>query len=264
MHGSDRVKESRWVMLQTPGWNTATLGVAAMILVQLAVIQVWRSAGDGAVERIYFDGGLSLGGISAGMVWQFFTHAWLHGSWSHLISNALLFYYAAARLSHVLSGKRIFVLFLISSVGSGIAHVAAQVIFPALAGGILVGASGGIMGMLFGYFALSPGSRMLFLPISAKNLAKGFLISSAFLFLVTPALEVPLMADLGRWLAGLLGQEIFQWAHLAHFVGALLGWVLIDRFFPKLLTREDLERMRAQDEISAELRRGMVDPEEGA
>lgn len=170
------------------------------------------------------------------------------------MTNAFLFYYAAARLSHVLSNQRIAVLFLISSLGAGIAQVLSQALFPALQGGVLVGASGGIMGMLLGFFALSPDSRMLLLPVSARNMAKGFLISSALFTVVNPALGLPLVSDLGIWLGGLLGEEVFQIGHLAHFVGGLLGWTCIGRFFPKLLTRQDLARMRLDEEVTSELR----------
>ena len=107
------------------------------------------------------------------------------------------------------------------------------------------------MGMLLAFFALSPDSKMLFLPVSARNLGKGVLISSAFLFLVTPGLNLPLMSNLGLWLEGAFGPILFQMAHLAHFIGGLLGWVMIPRFFPRLLTSEDLIRMRNEQELAA-------------
>jgi len=102
--------------------------------------------------------------------------------------------------------------------------------------------------MLLGYFSLSPGSRMLFIPASARNLAKGLLISSSFLFLISPGLHLPLFSQIGTWLEGRVGPELFHISHLAHFTGGLMGWVLISRFFPRLLTREDLTRMRREGE----------------
>jgi positive regulator of sigma E activity len=85
---------------------------------------------------------------------------------------------------------------------------------------------------------------MIILNISARNLSKGVLVSSALLFLMTPWLGIPLFADLGRWLESALGNFIFQTAHLVHFVGGILGWVLIVRFLPRLLSSDDLARMR--------------------
>ena len=252
-------QESRWVMLQRPGLNTATEGVLVMILVHLMVIVTGMKYGGDGVELIYHQAGLRWFGFSSGKVWQLFTHAWLHGNWEHLLINAFLFYYASARLSHVLSSRRIFVLFLLTSVGAGLSHLLMQFAFPAMSQNILVGASGGITGMLLAYFALSPGSRMLILPVSARNLAKGVLISSALLTVMTPALGLPLLSDAGSWLEGLLGEQIFQVSHLAHFTGGLLGWVFIGHFFPKLLTREDLVRMRVELETNRELQVAKID-----
>ena len=61
---------------------------------------------------------------------------------------------------------------------------------------------------------------------------------------MTPWLEIPLLADLGRWLEFVVGNFIFETAHLVHFVGGILGWILIDRFLPRLLSSDDLARMR--------------------
>ncbi|MFT7303357.1 MAG: membrane associated rhomboid family serine protease [Akkermansiaceae bacterium] len=238
-----------WVMLQNPGLNIATFGVLIMVAVHLSTYSIFRLEGQAGVNSFYLTGGLSWEGIKEGRIWALFTHNWLHGNWSHLFLNGILFYYASARLSHVLSSWRILTLFLICGMGAGLVHVVAQAIFPGLPSLPLVGASGGIFGMLLGFFALSPDSRMLLIPASARNLAKGILISSSFLFIVTPGLNLPLMADLGRWLEGAFGPKLFQMAHLAHFVGGLLGWALILKFFPRLLTREDLEKMRLEREL---------------
>ena len=106
------------------------------------------------------------------------------------------------------------------------------------------------MGLLLGYFAISPDSKMILLKISARNLSKGVLVSSVLLFVMTPWLEIPLLGDLGRWLESAIGPFIFQTAHLVHFVGGLLGWVLIGRFFPRLLSTDDLIRMRVESETN--------------
>ncbi len=231
-------------MLRSPGLNVATFGGLTMVAVHLAALAIHRLWGMEALQSFYLHGGLSWEGIQQGQIWKLFTHSWLHGNWPHLSLNVFLFYYAAARLSHVLSSWRIFGLFLICAFGSGIAHVATQAVFADLPKGLLVGASGGLMGMLLGFFALSPESRMLLIPVSARNLAKGILISSSFLFIITPGLSLPLLSELGLWLEEGFGPSLFKISHLAHFVGGFLGWALIPRFFPRLLTLDDLTRMR--------------------
>jgi membrane associated rhomboid family serine protease len=237
-----------WVMLQAPGVNAATLGVLIMIAVHLTVLSVYKLWGTTAGDLLYYRGGLSWDGVRNGQIWQLFTHNWFHGTWLHLALNAALFYYAAARLSHVLGSLRILILFLICGMGAGLVHILSQAAFPGLPGQPLVGASGGVMGMLLGFFALSPESRMLLIPVSARNLAKGVLISSSLLFIMTPGLNLPFMADFGLWMEGACGESLFHIAHLVHFVGGLLGWVMILRFFPRLLDSNDLARMRGESE----------------
>ena len=237
----------RWVMLQAPGWNVATVGALLMIAVHLSLWALYRNGEQILVGQIYHEwGGLSRDELVSGKIWQLITHSWLHVSVMHLGINVLLFYYAAARLSHFLSGYRIMGLFFLSGVLSGLAHVLAQFAFPALPG--LVGSSGGLTGLLLGFFAVSPDSRMFFFHISAGNLSKGILIASAFLFLVSPALDLPVVSNLGRILEMGFGPALFQAAHLVHFVGGLTGWCLISKFLPRLLSHEDLARMRLENE----------------
>jgi len=231
-----------WVMLQKPGVNTATFGVLIMVSVQLVLALVLRWKGAGALNIAYLEGGLSWQGIVSGRVWQLFTHICLHGNWIHLAVNALLFYYGAARLSHIFSNQRICCLFFVCGLGSGLSHIVVQAFVPGIPP--LVGASGGVTGLLLGFFSISPDSKMIILNISARNLSRGVLVSSALLFLMTPWLGIPLFADLGRWLESAVGNFIFQTAHLVHFVGGFLGWILIGRFLPRLLSSDDLARMR--------------------
>ena len=256
MDKSDEEK-GKWVLLQAPGFNCATIGSVTMIIIHILVMStggVFPDGAEGGLRSLYIQLGLTWEGVSSGHVWQLFTYFWLHGNWGHLVLNVILFYYSCARLSHVLSSSRILVLFLAVSIGSGLIHISAQAVFDGMPRDPLVGASGGIMGLLLAYFALSPGSRMLLIPVSANNLAKGILIASALLFVATPSLGIPFLNDLGGGLVDLLGPGLFQIAHLLHFSGGLIGWVSIPRFFPKLLTLEDLVRMRNQSEIVAQLR----------
>lgn len=233
---------SGWVMLQMPGVNTATFGVLIMVSVHLALVLLLRWQGMDALHLAYLEGGLSWQGVISGRVWQLFSHIWFHGNWIHLTINALLFYYAAARLSHVLSNWRIFTLFTVCGVGAGLSHIIFQAVVPGIPP--LVGASGGVTGLLLGFFSISPDSKMILLNVSARNLSKGVLVSSALLFLMTPWLEIPLLADLGYWLESAVGNFIFRTAHLVHFVGGILGWILVGRFLPRLLSSDDLARMR--------------------
>jgi membrane associated rhomboid family serine protease len=250
LHNREVGGGSRFVMLQAPGLNTATLGVLLMVAIHLMILASYHWGGRELVESIYLDwAGLSWEGVRSGRIWQLVTHAFLHGSLLHLAINALLFYYAAARLSHFMSSWRIAGLFFICAIGSGVAHLVAQSLFPQLS--VLVGASGGITGLLLGFFSISPDSRMMLLHVSAGNLCKGILIASAFLFVVSPDVGFPVVSNLGFLLERIFGPAIFQAAHLVHFTGGIMGWFLIGRFLPRLLNRDDLVRMRMEGEARA-------------
>jgi len=151
-----------------------------------------------------------------------------------------------------LSNWRVFSLFMVCGVGSGLAHVISQAFFPEIPA--VIGASGGVTGLLLGFFSISPDSRMILLNISARNLSKGVLISSALLFVMSPWLNLPFLAGLGHWLGAAIGDFVFKAAHLVHFAGGLLGWTMIARFFPKLLTSGDLSRMRLEREVNRVIR----------
>lgn len=240
-------------MLQRPGFNVATVGSVVLVVIHLIIFStggIYSNESEGGLRDVIVLGGLSWDGVASGQVWQIFTYLWLHGGWGHLIVNVVLFYYGCARLSHVLSEPRILALFLATGIGSGLIHIFAQAVFPGLSRDPLVGASGGVMGLILAYFALSPGSRMLLIPVSASNLAKGVLIASSLLFMLTPSLGVPLFRDLGQGLVDLFGEGVFRIAHLLHFSGGLIGWIAIPGFFPKLMTLEDLVRMRKKSELA--------------
>lgn len=243
--------QPRWVKLQKPGWNVATLGSLLMILIHSLLWELSRRGVD--VSAVYFEwGGLSWEGLTQGRIWLLVSHLWLHGNWLHLAINVFLFYYAAAKLSHFMSGARITGLFLLCGIGSGLAHILVQAVFPGVPG--LIGASGGITGLLLGYFSVSPQSRMLLFHVSASNLAKGVLIASGLLFILSPMLDLPLLSNLGRVMERAFGPGIFQAAHLVHLVGGLMGWGLITRFLPRLLNQDDLARMRMEQEMRGALR----------
>lgn len=92
---------------------------------------------------------------------------------------------------------------------------------------------------------------MMFLPVSAGNLSKGVLIASLFLFVISPVAELPMLSNLGRFLETAFGPGLFQAAHLVHFTGGAMGWFLATKFLPRLLSRDDLMRMRMEGEARA-------------
>jgi membrane associated rhomboid family serine protease len=109
--------------------------------------------------------------------------------------------------------------------------------------GLLVGCSGGCMALLLLLATLSPQSRMLPLPVSARSLGLGVMAAALVLALALPKLGVPGLSTIGRTLAahGMAGW--FEIGHACHFGGGLAGW-LIGRWI--LRPRVSLARLRRE------------------
>jgi membrane associated rhomboid family serine protease len=250
------VNKKRGVMLIAPGFNVPTMGCLLLV-----AIHAWVFFTGGThltpnlLRPLYESVAVSWSGIQGGRVAALFTHSFFHGNWTHVLVNALLFFYAAARLGHVLRPSRILLLFVICSLGAASIYVISQALMPGISPNPLVGASGGVMGMLLAQTVIYPDSKMLLLPISGRNMGKGLLVASLLLFLMTPGLGIPLFCDFGQWMAEGFGRELFEIGHLYHFVGGLLGMTSVGLLLPRLVTLEDLKFQRTQREGGMETTR---------
>ena len=231
-------------MLTMPGWNLPTLGALTFLLIHFCVVAfVWKS-GNEATYAFYHENGLSWMGLKGGELQSVIAHIFLHGNGLHVVVNALLFYYTASRLGHVLRPAKVILLFMVSSLVAATIHVLAQAMFSGLPSDPLVGASGGVMGLYLAVTVLYPDSRMALFKVSARNVGKGFLIASALLFLMTPGLKVPMFSEVGEWSKGFFGPDLFKMAHLYHFFGGLTGMILVERMLPALVTLKELQEDR--------------------
>lgn len=86
--------------------------------------------------------GLSREGIMAGEYYRFFTSMFLHAGILHLASNTVYLYYFGVRAEKLLGTGRFLVLYLVSGLCGGLLSVACS------SGGISIGASGAIYGLL--------------------------------------------------------------------------------------------------------------------
>jgi membrane associated rhomboid family serine protease len=81
------------------------------------------------------------------------------------------------------------------------------------------------MGLLLLLTTLSPQSRMLPLPVSAKSLGLGVLLAELMLALIDPALGLPGLSLAGRTLTAHGVGGWFQMGHACHVGGGLAGWL---------------------------------------
>lgn len=141
-------------------------------------------------------------------LWQLLTHGFLHGGLSHLFFNMLALYMFGGPLEQTWGEKRFLSYYLVCIGGAGLCQLLMGW-FSASASPVL-GASGGVFGLLLAYGMLFPNQRvmLLFPPIPMK--ARTFVI-------VFGAIE--LLLGFTGWQPGV--------AHFAHLGGMLFGWLMI-------------------------------------
>lgn len=144
--------------------------------------------------------------------WQVVTYAFLHGSLLHLFLNMYALWLFGVRLERHW-GQRKFGLFYFSCVvGAALTQLLVSEITLLHGGEVypVIGASGGVFGLLLAFAVLFPEAELLLLfppvPIKAKWLVVGY-----------GAIEL---------LAGVTGTAEGV-AHFAHLGGMLTGWVLL-------------------------------------
>lgn len=151
--------------------------------------------------------GLSMRGVSEGMIWQFVTHQFLHGSLFHLLVNMLGLWFAGRVLENLLGGWRFLLFYLTCGILGGVFQLVME------PGPILIGASGAVCGVVAAFSALYPEMQIaaiLFfvLPIRMRAKWLGRLIVLVSLFFVLTGL----MPGVGN---------------AAHLGGALTGYALV-------------------------------------
>jgi membrane associated rhomboid family serine protease len=146
--------------------------------------------------------------------WQLVTYAFLHEPTNpfHLAFNMLALVMFGSQVEHVWKPRRYATYYFVSVVGAALCQLAVSWLTMAQGGQpyAVLGASGGVFGLLLAYGVLFPNQRvmLLFPPIPMK--ARTLVILYA---------AVELLLGLNNWQPGV--------AHFAHLGGMLFGWLLI-------------------------------------
>jgi membrane associated rhomboid family serine protease len=153
--------------------------------------------------------------------WQLITYAFEHGSLLHLLLNLLGLWVFGSWLERALGSQRTLLIFLASILLAGVVQ---QSMSRWLGHATpIIGASGGIFGLLVAFARAFPDARLLVLPIpwpvKARTAACGFA-------LLELCAALPLGWDWWRTMNSLFGNA----AHFAH-LGGMLGGLLfsVDR-----------------------------------
>jgi membrane associated rhomboid family serine protease len=226
----------------------ACWSVVAIIL----SVHLTMSLGGGlyrpSIWRIYKLFGLTRNDILDGKIWKLFTYGFLHGSWWHVLLNALFVLLVGSRVEST-AGRGVMLKTLVLGIlGGGLAHL---FLSPTGRGApLLVGLSGGCVALLLMLTTLSPKLRMMPLPISGRSLGFGILSSELLFGLINPGAGVPLFSELGRMLISYGFGSWFVMGHACHFGGGLAGWAYGRWFLRNPLTQKRLhtERIRREAE----------------
>jgi membrane associated rhomboid family serine protease len=151
---------------------------------------------------------LSIQGIEQGYFWQLITFQFLHGGVFHLLMNLLGIYMFGRTLEDALGRAGFLRLYLLSGLAGGMLQMVVAFLFPRVFGGAVVGASGGVFGLIAAFATLYPNQPLTMLI----------------------AFVIPLEMR-AKWLLAILGGlALFgllvptdNIAHAAHLGGLLLG-----------------------------------------
>lgn len=226
--------------LRQIGSSPASWAVVGLILAIHAVVSAAGGPERRWVWHFYQTLGLTRDGVLTGKVWKIFTYGLLHGSWWHVVLNALFVLLIGSRIEHMAGRSAMLKVTCAGVIGGGIGHLLLA------AGGanapLLVGLSGGCLALLLLLTTLSPQSRMMPLPVTGKSLGLGILTAELLLALMNPALGLPGFSTIGNALVGYGMGSWFEMGHACHFGGGIMGW-LYGRWL--LRPRISLKRLRA-------------------
>lgn len=112
--------------------------------------------------------------VLTGKVWQLFTYSFLHADVTHLILNCLVLAFVGSDVEALWGRKKFLTYYFFCSTMAGLFYLLVQLILwnPMYLSLPMVGASGGIYGLLLAYGILFPDRELLFMmlfPMRAKQ-----------------------------------------------------------------------------------------------
>lgn len=245
------------VRLKGVGRNFAQLGQARLpwlVVLVLLSIQGWVESRGGylAVAWWYETFGLTRVDFLHGKLWQVVSYAFLHGSWLHAVANAGCLLMLGTRIEHFLGSRMLLKILGIGVLGGAVGHLTLAA--GGESAGPLVGSSAACFGLLILITTLSPESRMWPLPVSARNLRLGLLLSFAALALLDPALGVPGISRTGEWMSQQGFSSWWSIGHACHLGGGLAGWLYGRWLLRPRVTLDRLRRERARRDAGGQAR----------
>lgn len=183
----------------------------ALILLNVVVYALEVASGP-EIVRVF--GLWPPGSGGAFHVWQLVTYSFLHGSLPHLGFNMVAIWMFGAALERRWDQLRYLLTYLLSVVVAALTQIAVSGFFLH-ANGPVIGASGGVFGLLLAYAMYFPNRVLsfIFLPfirIPARTFVFGYGAVELFLGFTNPDGGVAHFAHLGGLLGGWLAVQYFR------------------------------------------------------
>ena len=155
-----------------------------------------------------------------------FISMFLHGSWGHLLGNALFFWVFGNNVEDSMGRIRFLVFYLLCGLAADAAHIIVDPLSPVPT----VGASGAISGVLGGYLLLYPRVkvRTFIPPLFIVNMRAWFMLGWWFLWQIIGGLPQISSVDPE------VSSGVAFWAHVGGFVA---GLVLIKFFEDRAIVK---------------------------
>jgi membrane associated rhomboid family serine protease len=175
----------------------------------LIIINVVVFLGQNLLSNLHVTEYMSLWSIHSPYFkpYQFFTYMFAHGNLWHIFFNMLILSSIAPILESYWGDKKLLIFYLATGIGAGVIYAVINFFLGTGAGGIMLGASGAIYGILMAFGMVFPNLELtlLFPPVPIKAKYMVFIMGG-----ITYALDR----------SGTV-------AHLAHFGGAFVGFIII-------------------------------------
>jgi len=150
---------------------------------------------------------LSKAGLLKGFVWQLFTFQFLHAGLGHLACNMLGLFCFGRPLEDYIGKKRFLMLYFAAGTMGGLLQALLGFAAPSLLGGLVVGASAGVFGIVAAVSRLMPDLELLVFfvfPMKARMLLWIELVVAAVCIVVPTGTNVAHAAHLGGILTGVI------------------------------------------------------------
>lgn len=149
---------------------------------------------------IIFNCAINRESILSGQWYRLFTYMFIHGSLTHYLGNALSLYIFGSRVEKYYGKKLMIIIYIVSGIGAGLLSIVGN-------GGMAVGASGAIFGLMAAIFTYTK---------VKKRSIDGF---DNYLMIIFAIVGI---------LSGFLMPDVDNWGHIGGFiVGIIISFILL-------------------------------------